>query len=201
MTLPTLYLRREPTSQGVPNVDDSPERFDIVAYRDKAMTDAAGRWPWFYQSKPRKGAKTVMLNCMRHRAAWRPDHHGETPFMLETRRAMTAATMQMDALISRLHAEGRKLALAGTVAYSKAHPRRTVTFVSAMGSNCLHVTPGGTSYRGEYQLTTGDHGDYPPPAWMEELDRLCDDYRLGTFPDNLKVVCKGGKIIEQVSNW
>lgn len=68
-----LYLRREPTTDPLRERYKLPPRCrDVVAYRDPAATEPAGRWPWHY-SKPQRSARTVMLNCWRWRAVWLAD--------------------------------------------------------------------------------------------------------------------------------
>lgn len=118
------------------------------------------------------------------------------------REVLKREAAKVDAAYAAMYLAGRELARAETLAYSKAHPRRLVTYCSAMGFNCLHVSPGGTlSYRPDYQLTTGEHGDFKAPAWMEELDDLDSEYRLGTFPGPYLLKCKGGKILDERTDW
>lgn len=118
------------------------------------------------------------------------------------REVLKRETAKIDAAYAPLYAAGRELARAETLAYSKAHPRRVVTFVSAMGSNCLHVSPGGTrSYRSDYQLSEGMGADYTPPAWMIEINEIESEYHLGTFPGPYFVKCQGGKVLEEKTDW
>lgn len=118
------------------------------------------------------------------------------------RAILTESAARIDTFISAMYDAGVALARAETLAYSKAHPRRTVTFCSAMGSNCLHVPPGGTlSYRPDYQLSGGNTGQETPPAWIDELDALESEYRLGTFPGPYRLKCKGGKILDERADW
>lgn len=126
----------------------------------------------------------------------------DSPEMVRARERLAADTGKIDALISRLYTHGLTLAREGVKAYSKAHPRRKVMFCSAMGSNTLHVESGGTCrYRGDYQLHEGQGANYPPPAWMIELENLCSEYRLGTFPGPVRITCKGGEIVEEIFDW
>lgn len=73
-----MYLRREPTADAMTRTACS--RYggrlplDTVAYRDPQCRVIAGRWPWHYQaSKPRRGCRSIMLNCYRWAAVWLPD--------------------------------------------------------------------------------------------------------------------------------
>lgn len=75
-----MYLRREPTTDATAmdyfratGTVPKARHYDIVIYRDAAMTKRAGRWPWYYSSKPRRGCKQVMFNCYSWRAIWCPD--------------------------------------------------------------------------------------------------------------------------------
>ena len=67
-----LYLRREPTTDYVLlgfHPDGAGKR-DVVAYSDEAATQIKVRWPWYFESKPRKGRKYVTFNCYRWAAIW-----------------------------------------------------------------------------------------------------------------------------------
>jgi hypothetical protein len=67
-----LYLRHEPTTDRVV-IERDPEMakrcLDVVAYRDPEMTTVAARWAW-WQTRPRRNAKSVTFNCYRWRAVW-----------------------------------------------------------------------------------------------------------------------------------
>jgi hypothetical protein len=65
----TLYLRREPSTDPLWR---SYGHRDVCAYRDEASITLAGRFTASYK-QPRKGCKTVVLNCVRWRAVWLPD--------------------------------------------------------------------------------------------------------------------------------
>lgn len=45
-------------------------RFDVLAYRDPEGLQQFARWTWDLSNRPRKGAKTVTLNCYLWRAVW-----------------------------------------------------------------------------------------------------------------------------------
>lgn len=64
VAMPRVYLRREPAD------DNTPDRFDVVAYRDRRLRNRYARWPWWASTKPGRRAATVMLNCSRWRAVW-----------------------------------------------------------------------------------------------------------------------------------
>lgn len=68
-----LYLRFERTTDRE-TLQQWPDTIkqDVVAYRDEAMTDRAAVWPWFLSTRPRKGSRTVTLNCYRWRPVWKP---------------------------------------------------------------------------------------------------------------------------------
>ena len=68
-----LYLRFERTNdRETLNLWPDTAKQDVVAYRDETCTDVAARWPWHYSNRPRKGARTVTLNCCRWRPVWKP---------------------------------------------------------------------------------------------------------------------------------
>lgn len=78
MTLPTLFLRREPTrdpaalcqERAVPG--STAMLTDVVIYRDQACTDFVARFPTDSSSQPRRAAKTMMLNCALWPVQWLP---------------------------------------------------------------------------------------------------------------------------------
>lgn len=73
MNLLTLYLRREPTTDSSwLKYGDGKPKYDVQAYRDNATKDPIGRFMWCC-TKPRKGCKTVELNCCRWKAVWLAD--------------------------------------------------------------------------------------------------------------------------------
>lgn len=90
-------------------------------------------------------------------------------------------------------------AKAETLAYSRAHPRRTVTLCSAMGTTTLHVSRYGA--QSDYLLTVASHSDHAAPAFLEELQRVEDDTDLHYIAGPIRLTCKAGKIIEETSNW
>jgi hypothetical protein len=66
-----LYLRTEPTTDQTTIARCAARgRFDVVAYRDANCTTMAARWPWYYSSKPKRGARHVTFNCYRWKAIW-----------------------------------------------------------------------------------------------------------------------------------
>lgn len=76
-----VYLRKEPTTDSV-TLEHRRKysarhvlgtHMDVQSYAEQSATTKIGRWPWFYSNKPRKGCKTVMLNCTRHNVMWLPD--------------------------------------------------------------------------------------------------------------------------------
>lgn len=69
----TLYLRKEPTTDGVLKIHaPDAKKFDVVAYRDPAASKVACRWPWHYSSRPTRRNRWVMFNCFRWKAVWLP---------------------------------------------------------------------------------------------------------------------------------
>lgn len=95
MTLHTLYVRHEPTTDSVAIAhglgcmnmdtlaDESTEsllkrnyfgKLDCVLYYDPECTQLAGRYPWHSSSKPRKSSKYTILNCYRYALVWLEPH-------------------------------------------------------------------------------------------------------------------------------
>lgn len=78
MPLPSLYLRREPASDPVSlclerAVPGSTKRLtNVVIYRDPECTKFAGRFAPDSTTAPRRGAKTMVLNCARWPIQWLP---------------------------------------------------------------------------------------------------------------------------------
>lgn len=76
MTLPTLFLRREPAvdyaslalERAVPG---STKRLtNVVIYRDSACTEFLGRFAADSTTAPRRSSKTMMFNCARWPVQW-----------------------------------------------------------------------------------------------------------------------------------
>lgn len=71
-----IYLRKERTTephtlrQPAPL---APSQRDVVAYLDPEATKRAGRWPWFYSSKPTRRNKRITLNCVTRPVVWLAD--------------------------------------------------------------------------------------------------------------------------------
>lgn len=131
--------------------------------------------------------------------------------MTKLRDAMTAAAAHLDKVRSKAEAALCEAAAAylraEVIAYSKAHPRRLVTFCSAMGTVTLHVQKGGAAGRdtqrmySEYQYG-GAYGDQHPPAFLAVLEEIADDSDLGyglTGP--LLLECRGGVVIRDLTHW
>lgn len=122
----------------------------------------------------------------------------------ERERLETRARMYRHAL-EKLGEAARDLARAETLAYSKAHPRRTVTFVAAMGSTCLHVSRGGcANWKGasDYQLGGYDSEVGQPVEFMRELGAMESEFGFGfALAGSVRIVCKGGELIEEMTDW
>ena len=72
MTDLLLYLRREPTVDKQTRVLwPNTKAADVVAYKDEAATEPYARWSW-WQKRPTRAYKRVMLNCYRWPVAWLP---------------------------------------------------------------------------------------------------------------------------------
>jgi hypothetical protein len=80
MSLLSVYLRREPTTDklllehasryGVRI--DRRKHADVAVYRDRECKRPFVRYPW-WQSRPDRRNKRVVLNCFPWRAVWLPD--------------------------------------------------------------------------------------------------------------------------------
>lgn len=90
-------------------------------------------------------------------------------------------------------------ARAETLAYSKAHPRRRIVFVSAMGSECLHVQRYGNC--DDFQFSSSVlNPDDRTPQFMFEIESVvdrCDLKYIGPY----KLECRGGEVISEVTDW
>lgn len=124
--------------------------------------------------------------------------------------ALTRAADRLERARSELEGEVRKVArdyvTAEVVAYSAAHPRRLVTFCSAMGYATLSVQKGGWmgapgTSNNEYSWGS-TFSDDNPPAFMTEIERIAEQTQLDwamTGSRLLKV--RGGVILEDKSHW
>jgi hypothetical protein len=65
-----LYLRKE----RVWDFLTKHYQWIVAAYHDNRGMDHVATWP-IGQSKPRKGCKSVMLNCVNQPCEWLPDSH------------------------------------------------------------------------------------------------------------------------------
>lgn len=79
-----IYLRREPTTDEVALKNCQPKdlakMLDVVFYSYVTVKNGVqepggvlARHPWFYSGRPRRGCRTVVLNCHRHDCEWLPD--------------------------------------------------------------------------------------------------------------------------------
>ncbi len=66
----TLFARKEPTTDPVDIALGLQSRKDAVFYRDRGCTERFVRWSWYLSSCPRRGRKTVTLNCFKYRVEW-----------------------------------------------------------------------------------------------------------------------------------
>lgn len=74
---PTVYCRREPTTDSVALAHvpaaqlKRPQYRDWVFYHDADCTRLYCRTPWYHnKSGPRRSRKTVTLNCLTYRLVW-----------------------------------------------------------------------------------------------------------------------------------
>jgi hypothetical protein len=64
-----LFARREPTRDDVTRKYGAQlaERVrDTVLYLDRECTQRVVRWPWHYSNCPKKGQRSVVVNCTLH---------------------------------------------------------------------------------------------------------------------------------------
>lgn len=103
-----------------------------------------------------------------------------------------------------LNAAAKDYARSATLAWSIAHPRRTVTFCAAMGSVSMSATSHGKA--ADYDFTA-DHfwiagKRFDPLPFLRTLEtyesRLGIRYALG---GDMLLVCKAGRILSEKSDW
>lgn len=70
MSLLTLFVKKEPTTDSVAIQYGVKGKQDAVIYSDRECTKLAARWPWHYSNCPRRGQKRVMLNCCQWNMVW-----------------------------------------------------------------------------------------------------------------------------------
>lgn len=66
---PTLHLRSVPTTDWITLTYHPKSRQNDIIAIDKNGNEIA-RWPWFYDSKPKRRNKYVMFNCCKYLAKW-----------------------------------------------------------------------------------------------------------------------------------
>ena len=71
MNTPTIYVRREPTTDSVARrYCPTSSHMDWVFYGSAEATTPVARVPWYYSNGPRRSRKTYVINCFRYRLVW-----------------------------------------------------------------------------------------------------------------------------------
>ena len=68
--LTPIFARLEPTTDAVALRYCRTVKRDCILYADQEATRRLAIWPWHYSNRPRRGQKSAMLNCARHRLVW-----------------------------------------------------------------------------------------------------------------------------------
>lgn len=117
---------------------------------------------------------------------------------------LNLAVERMELARRMLDQAAQEFAKAHTLAYSAAHPRRTVTFCAAMGSTTLHVSPGGyQSYRAyDYQLKAGESDIGESPAFLNRLNDIESQFGIHyALAGDLNLECKAGEVVKELYDW
>lgn len=82
------------------------------------------------------------------------------------------------------------------LAYSKAHPRRTVKLSAGMGTITLFVSPGGTrAGRHDYQLSDHECEIGDAPAFLVRIGEIEHELGLRGCLFDAYIVAKGGAVL------
>lgn len=70
MSLITLFVRREATTDDVAIKMGIKGKKDTVYYKDALCTEPVARRPWYFSGHPRRNSRRVMLNCFYWGLQW-----------------------------------------------------------------------------------------------------------------------------------
>lgn len=70
MAYPSLFARKEPTTDELSLKAGLHFRQDVVAYKDRDCTQRVARWGWFQTTRPRDQQPSTMFNCARWKIEW-----------------------------------------------------------------------------------------------------------------------------------
>lgn len=70
MSHPSLFARKEPTTDVLSLQVGLHFRQDVVAYQDRECTQPVARWGWYQSSRPRDLQSSTMFNMTRCRLEW-----------------------------------------------------------------------------------------------------------------------------------
>lgn len=116
-----------------------------------------------------------------------------------------AAKAALDAAQSAMDEAAQNWVREAVVAYSKAHPRRLVTFCAAMGRTNLSVERGGGRHEFDFcnwEPTRFYNGQIvPPPEFMSALWQAADDHDLHNVGSSLLFKCRGGEVLTDTHDW
>lgn len=128
--------------------------------------------------------------------------------------SLKAACNNLDNMFDLLEDTARKYIRESVIEVSRRFPKRTIRFVSAMGSSTLYISLGG--------FHAGAYDDYAIDAYQEpvnhvmkwkghellgafdflnKLDDIENKYRHYNIGGPVYIVCKGGEIIEEKEDW
>lgn len=89
------------------------------------------------------------------------------------------------------------------LAYSKAHPRRLITFCAAMGTTTLTVEAKARDFdfSDRYPVKFWNGQTVPTPAFMTTLWKAAEAHGLCNIGSNLLFKAKGGEVVTDTHHW
>lgn len=89
------------------------------------------------------------------------------------------------------------------LAYSKAHPRRLITFCAAMGTTTLTVEAKARDFdfSDRYPVKFWNGQTVPTPAFMTTLWKAAEAHGLHNIGSNLLFKAKGGEVVADKHDW
>lgn len=125
------------------------------------------------------------------------------PAFAAARAKAATAREALNAALGAVDEAAQAWAREEVLAYSKAHPRRLITFCAAMGTTTLSVEAAGRDFefsdRGPSYFWNGD--PVPTPAFMATLWETAEEHELCNIGSSLLFKAKGGEVVTDKHDW
>ncbi len=119
-------------------------------------------------------------------------------------RALKRACETYELALAELEEAARDYARAETLKASARWPARTLRYVSAMGSSCLHVTRKGTygAAVGDYQMYAGDGSNVHAPDFLAAINDIESRYNFQfALGGPVYITAKAGALVSEKEDW